>query len=303
MVNMNERPPPSVTVLGLGAMGTALATALLEAGHAVTVWNRTAAKADPLVARGAARAGDVDEALRTSQVIVACLLDHVSVHAALDDHASALAGRTLVNVTNTTPEDSVELASWAACHGADFLDGGIMAVPPQIGTPAAFVLYSGSSRALETARPALETFGDVRYLGSDPSLAALQDLALLSGMYGMFGGILHAFALVRTGGVTARRFAPVLREWLTGMAGWASTAAEQIDNGDHARDVVSNLAMQTAAYDGFLTVARDRGVNPLLLEPLGQLLRCRVEDGHGHEDVTGVINYLTTTTNTIGDNA
>lgn len=294
-----------MTVLGLGAMGTALATALLDAGHAVTVWNRTAAKAEPLVARGAARAGDVAEALRASQVIVTCLLDNVSVHEVLDDHASALAGRTLVNVTNTAPDASAELASWAACHGAEFLDGGIMAVPPQIGTPAAFVLYSGSSRALETARPALEAFGGVRYLGSDPSLAALQDLALLSGMYGMFGGILHAFALVRTGGVTAREFAPVLREWLTGMAGWASSAAEHIDDGDHGGDggdVVSNLAMQTAAYEGFLAVARDRGVDPLLLEPLGRLLRRRLDDGHGHEDVTGVIDYLTTT-NTTGDNA
>ncbi len=303
MVNMNERPSLPVTVLGLGAMGRALAEALLDAGHAVTVWNRTAAKAESLVARGAARAGDVAEALRASPVIVTCLLGHVSVHDVLDDHAGALAGRTLVNVTNTTPEGSAELASWAASHNADFLDGGIMAVPPQIGTPAAFVLYSGSSRALETARPALEAFGDVRYLGSDPSLAALQDLALLSAMYGMFGGVLHAFALVRTGGVTARGFAPVLREWLTGMVGWASSAAEQIDDGDHARNVASNLAMQAAAYDGFLAVARDRGVDPLLLEPLGRLLRRRVGDGHGHEGITGVIDYLTTTTTTTGANA
>ncbi|QBQ60508.1 NAD(P)-dependent oxidoreductase [Saccharomonospora xinjiangensis] len=299
-----ERPPLiSVTVLGLGAMGAALATALIDAGHSVTVWNRTPAKTAPLVARGAARAGDIDEALRAGQVIVTCLLDHAAVHDVLDDHVGALAGRTLVNVTNTTPEGSAELASWAACHGAEFLDGGIMAVPPQIGTPSAFVLYSGSEQALATARPALEAFGDVRYLGSDPSLAALQDLALLSGMYGMFGGILHAFALVRTGGITAREFAPVLREWLTGMAAWADSAAGRIDDGDHAGDVVSPLAMQAAAYDAFLTVARDRGVNPLLLEPLGRLLRRRADDGHGHEDITGVIDDLTTKTTTTGDNA
>ncbi|EIE99152.1 NAD(P)-dependent oxidoreductase [Saccharomonospora glauca] len=300
---MHERPPLSVTVLGLGTMGTALASALLDTGHAVTVWNRTASRATPLITRGAARAGDVGEALAASRVIVTCLLDHASVHDVLDDHASALTGRTLVNVTNTTPEGSAELASWAASHGADFLDGGIMAVPPQIGTPSAFVLYSGSPSALETARPALEAFGDVRYLGSDPSLAALQDTALLSGMYGLFGGILHAFALVRTGGVTARQFAPVLREWLTGMVGWASSAAERIDDGDHARDVASNLAMQATAYEGFLAVARDRGMNPLLLDPLGRLLRRRVAEGFGHEDITGVIDYLTASTNTTGASA
>lgn len=45
-----------VTVLGLGAMGNALTTALLRAGHSATVWNRTAGKADRLVAQGATRA-------------------------------------------------------------------------------------------------------------------------------------------------------------------------------------------------------------------------------------------------------
>ena len=93
----------------------------------------------------------------------------------------------------------------------------------------------------------------------------------------------------------------MLHEWLTGMAGWVWSAADQIDDGDHARDVASTVAMQAAAYDGLLAVARDRGVDPLLLEPLGRLMRRRRDDGHGHEDLSGVIDYLTT--DNAGDNA
>ncbi len=51
---------PPVTVLGLGALGKALATAFLTNGHPTTVWNRTADKADPLVALGATARGDGD---------------------------------------------------------------------------------------------------------------------------------------------------------------------------------------------------------------------------------------------------
>ncbi|TLW94575.1 NAD(P)-dependent oxidoreductase [Saccharomonospora piscinae] len=291
-----QHPHPPVSVLGLGTMGTALATALLGAGHPVTVWNRTQTKADPVVAGGAARAADAAEAVRAGEIVLTCLLDHTSVHDVLDAHTGALAGRVLVNVTNTTPEESAELAAWTAGHGIDFLDGGIMAVPPQIGTHEAFVLYSGSRRALDTARTALAALGDVRYLGTDPGMAALQDMALLSAMYGMYGGILHAFALVRTGGVSAREFAPVLARWLGGAGGLAVPTAEQIDAADYARDVTSNVTMQAAAYDGLCDLARARGVDPLLLEPFGGLLRRRVTEGHGHEDATGVIDYLTTTT-------
>jgi hypothetical protein len=60
-----------------------------------------------------------------------------------------------------------------------------MAVPPMIAKPGAFLLYSGSRSAFDTHRPVLDSLGESRYLGADPGLAALHDLALLSGMYGM----------------------------------------------------------------------------------------------------------------------
>ncbi|WP_199432108.1 NAD(P)-dependent oxidoreductase [Qaidamihabitans albus] len=294
---MTESNPPAVTVLGLGDMGTALAEALLAAGHPTTVWNRTTARADRLVTKGAARAGSVAEGIAASRLVVTCLLDHRSVHDVLGHHADSLRGRVLVNLTSTSPDDATELATWAACHGVDYLDGGIMAVPPMIGTPDAFVLYSGSRAAFDTYHDTLAAFGACHYLGADPGMAALQDFALLSGMYGMFAGMLHAFALAGTEGIEAATFAPLLKRWLSTMIGFADTAAEQIDNGDYGRGVVSNLAMQATGYDEFLTLAEARGISPELLAPLGPLMRQRVADGHGAEDLTGVIELLKTKSN------
>ena len=66
----------TVSVIGLGAMGSALARAFLTAGHSVTVWNRTAAKGAPLVQAGARQANSVAEAAQASDVIVVCVLDY-----------------------------------------------------------------------------------------------------------------------------------------------------------------------------------------------------------------------------------
>lgn len=114
--NRNPVQPTDVTMLGLGAMGSALATALLAAGHSVTVWNRTPGRDTDLVARGARAAGSVREAVTASPAVVACLLKHRSVHETFDPVVDALRGRTMVNLTTTTPNEARELASWAADH-------------------------------------------------------------------------------------------------------------------------------------------------------------------------------------------
>ncbi|MCO1659651.1 imine reductase family protein [Pseudonocardia humida] len=294
MAGQTDDSKRDVTVLGLGTMGRALAGALLAGGARVTVWNRTPGREGDLVAGGAVAAASAAEAVAASRTVVVCLLDHASVHEVLDPVADRLAGRVLVELTNGSPEQAGELAGWAGRHGVELLSGGIMAVPPMIGTPAAFVLYSGSRAVFEEQRPLLDLLGESVFAGEEPGRAALQDLALLSAMYGMFGGVLHAYALAGAGGVAAGELAPLLRRWLGAMSDFVDGAAAQIDSGDHARDVVSNLAMQAAAYPGLVAVSRAHGVDPALLTPLGELMRRRVDDGHGHEDITGVVELLRT---------
>ncbi|WP_409463687.1 NAD(P)-dependent oxidoreductase [Amycolatopsis sp. GA6-003] len=280
----------SATVLGLGAMGSALAGALLGAGRPVTVWNRSADKAKPLVELGAVAAGSAAEAIAANELTIVCLLDDASVREVLE--TASLAGRTVVNLTNGTPRQARELGEWVAERGGKFLDGGIMAVPPMIGQPGAFVFYSGPKDVFDAHRDAFDTFGGSNYVGEDPGLAALHDLALLSGMYGQFIGILQAYALIRSEGLSAVEFAPLLSGWLTAMGSFAETAAAEIDSGDYTQNVVSNLGMQAAGFENLPLAAADQGVSAELLAPLHQLLLRRAADGHGAENLTSVIELL-----------
>ncbi|MFE6286170.1 NAD(P)-dependent oxidoreductase [Streptomyces sp. NPDC057877] len=282
----------SVTLLGLGAMGGALARAWLTAGHRLTVWNRTPARTASVVAEGGRAADSAAEAVAANTLVVVCLLDDASVGEALAD--ADLTGRDLVNLTTSTPAQARARAEWARERGARYLDGGIMAVPPMIGVPGSggYVFYSGSGELFERYRETLAVPAGTTYVGEDPGFAALHDVALLSAMYGMFAGAAHAFALIRKEDIDPTAFAPLLADWLVAMAPAVHQTADQLRSGDYTKGVVSNLAMQVAGTPTFLDTAEQQGVSPELLTPYFALMRRRLTEGSGDEDLTGVIDLL-----------
>ncbi|MGK5628834.1 NAD(P)-dependent oxidoreductase [Streptomyces sp. URMC 123] len=279
-----------VSVLGLGAMGSALADALLKAGHATTVWNRTPGKADALVARGAQVAATAGDAVRSGRLVIACLLDHASVHEVLDPLADELAGRTLINVTTTSPAESRELAAWAARAGIAYLDGGIMAVPHMIGRPGSSVLYSGSADVFHQYEPLLELWGASTYFGEDAGLASLYDLALLAGMYVMFAGFLHGAAMVAPVGVTASEFATRAAPWLTAMTGAFQGFAEVVDGGDYTVERQQSLLFSDLGH--ILAASADQGISTEVVAMVQRLIRRQIDAGHGEEGFARIIESI-----------
>ncbi|MFJ2744295.1 NAD(P)-dependent oxidoreductase [Streptomyces sp. NPDC087440] len=255
-------PAPAVTVLGLGLMGYALADALLTAGHRVTVWNRTPAKADPLVARGATLATSVRDAIESSPLTISCVLDYDTQRTLLAPAAGALHGRTLVSLTNGSPAQARGTEAWAQALGATYLDGGIMAVPHQIATPEAFLLYSGAEDPFDQHRTTLAVLGTPHHLGTDVSLASLYDLALLSAMDMMFAGFFHAVAVATSHKeTTATAFTEHLTAWLRSMIGMLPVMAADIDSS--APPVYAqSLDLVVAAARNMAEAAREAGVRP-----------------------------------------
>lgn len=256
---MFDHSKKSLTVLGLGDMGSALVRSWLTAGYAVTVWNRSARRAP----EGAVVAATAAEAVVANALVVVCLLDDASVRATLD--GIDLTGRDIVNLTTSTPAEARELSGWIAERGGRFLDGGIMAVPSMIG---------------------------VTYVGADAGFAALYDIALLSGMWGMFAGAAHAFALIGGEDISPVEFAPLLVGYQQAMAGYAYGTAAQLASGDYAEDVESNLAMMVTTNATLLRTAAEQGVSPELLTPFMALMQRRVAEGGGNESTTGVVDLL-----------
>ncbi|WP_431683004.1 NAD(P)-dependent oxidoreductase [Kitasatospora sp. KL5] len=281
-----------VTVLGLGAMGTALADAFLAAGHPTTVWNRSPARAEPLAARGAVPASSPADALAVGELTVACVLDYDALRAVLTGHEQALAGRTLVNLTSGSPEQAREFAAWAAGHGFDYLDGAIMITPPGIGGPDAVLLYGGSPGALARHRATLAVLGEPVDLGPDAGLAGLYDTALLGLMWSALGGWLHGVALARADGVPAADFTPVATRWLSGaVSGFVTRYAAQADARRYPGDDAT-LDVHLAAMEHLLHASTARGVDTALPELFARQVRQAVADGHGADGYTRLIEVI-----------
>lgn len=269
----------AVTFLGAGDMGGALARAALSAGYRTTVWNRTGARAAELRALGARVADTVDGAVAAADVIVVCLLDHASVHEVLDPVVDTLRGRQVVNLTTTTPGGARELARWAAGAGVRYLDGGIMATPEMIGTPASSVFYSGEREVFDTHRRLLEQWGSAEHFGADPGMAALYDLALLAGMYAMFAGFFHGAAMVAATGVSATEFAERAIPWLQALAPSVAEYAAVIDGGDYSVPGQQSLAFSDLA--DIVDASRDQGISTELVGAVQRLIRRQIDAGFG----------------------
>ncbi|SBV03798.1 NAD binding domain of 6-phosphogluconate dehydrogenase [Streptomyces sp. Ncost-T6T-1] len=252
--------PTPLTLLGLGAMGAALARTWLAAGHPLTVWNRSPGRTAELAAAGARVAATAAEAVAASPLVVTCLLDDASVRTALAE--ADLTGRDLVDLTTSTPAESRTRAAWANERGARFLDGGIMAVPPMIGVPEAggYVFYSGSREVFDAHRETLAVPAATRYVGADPGSAALHDVALLSAMTAMFAGARHAAALVADAGIDQEEFGALVADWLTAMA--PATAAYA---GGPVPEDPTSAAVAEAGDAALLRTAEEQGVGTALL--------------------------------------
>jgi len=281
-----------ISIIGLGAMGSALAGAFIKEGYTTTVWNRTPAKAESLRSLGARLAKSVNEAVETSDLIIACVLNYEVLFGLLEQFKAVAPGKTLVNLTNGTPEEAKQVANWAKQNNIDYLDGGIMAVPAMIGLTESLILYSGSQTAFEKYKTVLEQLGRAQFLGTDPALAPLYDLSLLSGMYGVFSGFLHATALVQTMSVNVTEFTTdYLIPWLKAMTNLLEELSVQIETKNYETKG-SNLSMQIIGVENIMKAGRSRGIPSDFIEPFYRFAKKREAVGDKNDDISSMIEVI-----------
>jgi 3-hydroxyisobutyrate dehydrogenase-like beta-hydroxyacid dehydrogenase len=283
--------PARVSVLGVGALGTALARALLAAGHPTSVWNRTAGRADDLVARGASRAATVATAIAAADIVVIALADEDAVRAVLEPVADSLEGRLLVNLTSGTPEQARSLADWAIEHGAGHLDGAAMSGVRLVGESDALFLYGGSSDSFTAAEAVLRSFGRATYLGADPGVASLYDTALLGMNMSVLAGFSHALALVDSAGADATEFADVAVDYLPFVLGLLGGYARQHAQGRYPADE-GTLEVLAAAVDHIVATSARAGVRTDVPDSIRALLERAIAAGHGQDGPASLVEAI-----------
>jgi len=281
-----------VTVLGLGAMGQAIAGAFLEAGHPTTVWNRSHGKGDALVARGAVRADTAADAVRAAELVVVSLVDQSVSRTVLAPIAAELRGRALVDLTSDTPQRAREAAAWARAEGIDYLDGAMMAYAPTVGGPDALVFHSGSKAAYEKYERTLRALGGkTTFLGEDHALAAAYDLAVLDFFWTSMSGLVHAFALAGAEGIKAADLVPYLVGNDSLLGSLMPSLAEEVDGRSYPGDF-ANLVMDTAGVEHILHAAEHHGLDVGALRGIKAVADRAIAAGHGGDGWTATIEAV-----------
>ena len=189
-----------VGCIGLGTMGGPMAGHLLDAGHEVAVWNRTASKGDELVARGARRADSPADAARDADVVVTCVSDTPDLVAVVLGDQGVIEGirdgAVLLDCSTVSPSAEKELAEALAGKSVEVVDAPLSggAEGAKNGVCTAFV--GGSEAAYASAKPILEAFcKTITHLGPTGAGQAAKAVnqIIISGTYASVGeGLAYA---------------------------------------------------------------------------------------------------------------
>ncbi|PZF79256.1 NAD(P)-dependent oxidoreductase [Jiangella anatolica] len=282
----------TVTVLGLGSMGSALARAFLAAGHRVTVWNRTPAKAAPLVTAGARQAASAGDAISASPLVVACLTGYDETRRVLGDVTATLAGRTLVTLNSGPPGAARETAAWAAEHGIRFLDGAVKDVPDAVGRAGTLLYYAGDATTFAEHEATLRALGgDTVRLGDEPDLAKFYESAVGATLLPVLVGFFAGAAAARERGIPVAALAPYAVRWLRMIGEVLPVFAAEIDAGDYSAGA-SSVDLFLAGADGDLAFLRESGIDDAWLRPLHDLVRKAAAAGHGEHSIAALTEVL-----------
>jgi 3-hydroxyisobutyrate dehydrogenase-like beta-hydroxyacid dehydrogenase len=283
-----------VSVIGLGPMGVALGRALLAAGHRVTVWNRTGAKADALVAEGAIRAPSAAAAVAASDVVITCVASYDVSRVVLGaaDVAPLLAGRMLIELTTGTPEDARAAEAWARARGADYVDGALMATPMQMGKPDTPIFVSGAESAFARARPVLDALGGgVTYLGASVGAASAWDLATLSCLFGAMLGFFHGARICETENLSVAALGTMIRDIAPVLGEMIRHAGEVVATGRYD-DPQSSVRTCAVTMELFVKQARESGIDPTFPAFSAGVFRRAMAAGHAERELGAVIEVL-----------
>jgi 3-hydroxyisobutyrate dehydrogenase-like beta-hydroxyacid dehydrogenase len=262
-----------VGFIGLGHMGSGMADNLLKAGHQVTVYNRTLAKVEPLVAQGAKAAATVADACR-GDAIVTMLANDEAVASVTLGEGGIIAGLPKGAIHISTSTISVALSeALAKAHGdvgQCFVAAPVFGRPELAALGQLFVVAAGAPAAIEAAQPIFGAIGQRTFVVSETPKTA--NLVKLSGNFliaTVIESLGEAMALVHKGGVDQHRYLDILTSTLFGAPVYKTYGALIADRKFEPAGFAAPLAQKDIRLA--LAAAEDLRV-PL---PIANLLRDR----------------------------
>ena len=281
-----------ISVIGLGAMGSALAATLLANGYQVTVWNRSPAKAEPLQTAGAVLAESAEAALAASPATIICIKSHVQTIELLQDPGTALDGKTVIELSTGSAEEAEKLAAILSQNGASWMIGIINAYPTAIGKAETVLTMVGEPATWQSWQQAITTLGgSSRHVGTEPGMLAALFAALFTTRQGFMFGMIYGGLVCKQAGIPLDVFAEQIPVSLGVLPSYYQYFADTVPSGNFDNPPAS-MATYAAALDDALSTFKATGTAAELPQLFSDLAHQGVDAGLEDQALTALVELL-----------
>ena len=282
-----------IALLGLGLMGTGMAGRLLGAGYALTVYNRSAEKAQALVKQGAKAASTPAEAAAGAEIVISMLADDdvcrqvwLGASGAL---AAALAGAVLVECSTVTPAWIEELDRAARARSLELIDAPVTGSRMQAAAGQLLFLAGGSEEVIGRLTPVLQTMSrgivHVGPIGSGARLKLINNF--LCGVQA--ASLAEAMGLIERSGLDREQALRVLAEGAPG-----SPLLKTLSGRMTSHEYEPQFAAKLMAKDLRYAVAEGKQHAQLLATGAAALgvFEGAIGAGYGEKDMSSVVEQF-----------
>lgn len=273
-----------IAFLGTGLLGSGMVESMLRRGLSVTVWNRTASKAQPLAALGATVASTPEHAVASADEIHIILSDDAAVDAVVEQIAPHVAPTaTVIDHTTTSPVGTRARLERASARGMRLLHAPVFMGPAMARESKGLMMVSGPAPVFESVQVSLAGMAaDLWYLGERTDLAAAFKIFGNSMLFAMTAGIADILAMAKNLGIAPAEAISVFSRFNAGAA--IGVRAQKIAHGDFSASFELTMARKDMRL-----MLEAAGTEPLTALPaIAKRMDEAIAAGHGKDDLGAI---------------
>jgi 3-hydroxyisobutyrate dehydrogenase-like beta-hydroxyacid dehydrogenase len=263
-------------------MGTAFAERLLDGGYDLLVYNRTAGKADPLAARGAAVADTVEELAERVDVVLTSLPNDEALESVAEEVVGAMRPNgVLVDLSTVSPGASARVAGLAEEASVAYLRAPVSGNPTVVRSGNLSFIVSGPREALDRVEPVLKTIGPTVHYVGDAEQARIVKLALNLMIAGLAQLMSEALVLAEASDVSRQDLLETMGSSAVG-APFVKYKTEPLLHDDFSATFTT--ALMEKDIDLILDAAKQAGLELPVAQEMKSLLRATAQAGYADDD-------------------
>lgn len=273
-------------------MGSALAHCLLNAGHDVSVWNRTPEKAEVFAETGATICASQDDAVSTSDFVIICIKGHEESVELVNALSVSLKGKTICDMSTGDTSDADRLVAVLETKGAGYMLGMINAYPSGIGGDETTILTVGSAGTWDRYGGIIKKLGGKSaHVGEKPAALAALFAGLFTVRQGFMFGMIYGALVCQKAGIPMQVYVDQLPATIKLVNDYYDLFARTVPTEDYD-NAEASLKVYTLAQEDALKTYQSANAPAEFIQLMHDRTRAAWNDGHGDRQLTSLVQHM-----------